>query len=158
MRRNFLRLFLLGIMIINSTWTSAAEYSLVVNRVSGGQNIFALSQEPVIAFFGNKMRITTTSAGTVHIPLTDVANYVLKDATGVEDVKADEGSTAFEDGQVIFTQIGAGQQVNVIMPNGVRVLTTKADDQGKAVVDLKALPKGIYIVKSPKNSIKVINQ
>ena len=144
-------------MIINSTWTSAAEYSLVVNRVSGGQNIFALSQEPVIAFFGNKMRVTT-SAGTVHIPLVDVTNYVFKDATGVEDVKADEGSTAFEDGQVIFTQIGAGQQVNVIMPNGVSVLTTKADDQGKAVVDLKALPKGIYIVKSPKNSIKVINQ
>lgn len=136
---------------------SAAEYSLVVNRASGGQNIFALSQEPVIAFFGNKMRVTT-SAGTVNIPLADVTNYVLKDATGIEGVKADEGSATLEDGQVVFTQIGAGQNVSVVTPNGVSVLTTSADAQGKATVNLKALPKGIYIVKSPKNSIKVINQ
>ena len=158
MRRIFLRLFSLSIMIMMGVMASAAEYSLVVNRASGGQNIFALSQEPVIAFFGNKMRITTTSAGTVHIPLVDVTNYVFKDATGIEGVKADEGSAILEDGQVVFTQIGAGQNVSVVTPNGVSVLTTSADAQGKATVNLKALPKGIYIVKSPKNSIKVINQ
>ncbi|MBR4378794.1 MAG: hypothetical protein IKP59_01220 [Prevotella sp.] len=157
MRRTFLRLFSLSIMIMMSVMASAAEYSLVVNRASGGQNIFALSQEPVIAFFGNKMRVTT-SAGTVHIPLVDVTNYVFKDATGIEGVKADEGSAILEDGQVVFTQIGAGQNVSVVTPNGVSVLTTSADAQGKATVNLKALPKGIYIVKSPKNSIKVINQ
>ena len=103
------------------------------------------------------MRVTT-SAGTVHIPLADVTNYVFKDATGIEGVKADEGSAILEDGQVVFTQIGAGQNVSVVTPNGVSVLTTSADAQGKATVNLKALPKGIYIVKSPKNSIKVINQ
>lgn len=157
MRRTFLRLFSLSIMIMMSVMASAAEYSLVVNRASGGQNIFALSQEPVIAFLGNKMRVTT-SAGTVHIPLVDVTNYVFKDATGIEGVKADEGSAILEDGQVVFTQIGAGQNVSVVTPNGVSVLTTSADAQGKATVNLKALPKGIYIVKSPKNSIKVINQ
>ncbi len=157
MRRIFLRLFSLSIMIMMGVMASAAEYSLVVNRASGGQNIFALSQEPVIVFFGNKMRVTT-SAGTVNIPLADVTNYVLKDATGIEGVKADEGSATLEDGQVVFTQIGAGQNVSVVTPNGVSVLTTSADAQGKATVNLKALPKGIYIVKSPKNSIKVINQ
>ena len=157
MRRIFLRLFSLSIMIMMGVMASAAEYSLVVNRASGGQNIFALSQEPTISFLGNKMRIVT-STGTVSIPMGDVTNYVFKDATGVEGVKADEGSAILEDGQVVFTQIGAGQNVSVVTPNGVSVLTTSADAHGKATVNLMALPKGIYIVKSPKNSIKVINQ
>ncbi len=137
---------------------SAAEYSLVVNRASGGQYIFALSQEPVITFDDSNMKVTTSSGNTIEIPLSDVSSYKVNDATGVDEVMAKEEAPILNDGQVIFTQVGAGQHVNVIMPNGVSVLTTKADDQGKAVVDLKALPKGIYIVKSPKNSIKVINQ
>lgn len=158
MRKPILRLFMLAVMVVMCAALSAAEYILTVNRVSGTKNVFALSQNPVITFNGPKMSISS-SIVTVTIPISDVTNYVIsEETTGVEGVMADEGSASLEDGQVVFTQIGAGKNVNVVTPNGLSVLTVVADGQGRAIVGLNALPNGIYIVKSPKNSITVIKQ
>ena len=52
----------------------------------------------------------------------------------------------------------AGDVVRIYRVNGTLVKAVKADAQGHAALELSQLPNGIFIIKTPTNSIKIINR
>ena len=63
-----------------------------------------------------------------------------------------------ENGCVVFSGLNAGSTVSVYQQDGRLIKGCKADANGKAIVELSGLPKGVLIIHSNKTDIKIINR
>ena len=120
---------------------------LVLTENSGAVSRFALSDE------------LTTSLADVK-DYTFVVEHV---STGINSIPVAEGAVASQQPTFSFRDakingLKAGARVGIYSINGTLVSNINADAQGAASINLSNLPKGVYILRTPNKSFKIINR
>ena len=125
---------------------------------------FALTSEPVISFDNGNL-IVASQSDTLSTALSGVKNYRIesqKVSTGIREVPA--ASAAGTDGSAIsfanaeVQGLKAGARVAIYTTDGKQVAAVVAGTDGKAALSLSQLPKGIYILRTPGKSFKIVNR
>lgn len=134
----------------------ADEVQYLTLIVNGNPVRFALSDHPVITFQNNQL-IVTTPEETVTVPVAEISiGGFADDLTGIYQLEA--APKGVRGGQVHFNGLRAGSMVSVYTTEGKMVMQQAAKNDGTVTVDLKPLAKGLYVVKSPTQTIKVTNR
>ena len=143
------------------TWVKAADVQyLVLNLTDGTKAEIALSDQPVITLSGGELKVTVAGEEKVSAALDDVVNYQFSASlTGIQQIEANETELSrYAFGHVVISNAQPGTTVRVFTADGRQVLAEQVDATGSADINLTGMGKGLYIVKSTKTSIKVINK
>lgn len=165
---------LLGIcaLCLCSLLARAENYSFTL-IVNGESYVFNLAEKPVITYEGDKLTVKVTEPSVVEeqqstvseitVAVAEVQNIDLEKVnvpvndteTGVAAAKT---ATTFADGQLRLSGLQPGSPVTVVTLGGKTCIAVKATAEGEAIIGLQTLPSGVYIVRTPKSSIKVTNK
>lgn len=151
-----MKLRLLFVVMFVATLSAYADDAcIVIKQKSGNETILELSANPIITFSGEDM-VVTSSLTTIAIPLADVDSYTAYDAT--TGIRPLTDAPQFANGHVLFSGLAKGSDVRIYTADGRLVSHQQADASGHAAVSLDSLPKGVYVIRTPDNSIKIINK
>lgn len=143
-------------LLAGASGIKADEVQYLTLIVNGSPVRFALSDHPVITFENNQL-VVTTSTESVSVPVTEISiGGFTDDLTGIYQLEA--APKGARGGQVHFSGLRAGTLVTVYNTEGKKVMQQPAQSDGSANVDLRSLAKGIYVVKSPTQTLKVANR
>lgn len=155
-----LRIFLMMLAVLMTANLKAGNVKyLVLDLANGVQSVVALKDQPVITCNGGELKVKVGNEVKVSASLSDVAKYSFsEDATNtaLKEVMGEE--SRLEQGHFYVARAKQGEAVRVYTADGRLVATQRVDENGTADVDLTALGKGMFIVKSAKTSIKVMNK
>ncbi len=157
-KRIFALLALLTALSTGTVMAAGVQY-LVFNLNEGSQQVvIPLSSQPVITMANNVLKVTVAGEVKIETPLTEVKNYNFSETSKPSGISvALKDNVRFEEGHVYMANVNKGELISVYTADGRLVLTVTADDKGIADVDLSGLRKAVYVVKSAKSSIKIIN-
>ena len=151
--------FLFTMLVLMVTVSASAEgmQYVVFDLKDGTQTVIALQDKPVITCQGGELKVTVAGEEKVSAPLGDVAKYYFSDTPlGIFEIA--EEKPRIEMGHLYIAHAKAGDVVRVYTSDGRMAGTYRMADNGSADIDLTTLGKGLYIVKTPKTSIKILNQ
>ena len=151
--------FLFTMLVLMVTASASAEgmQYVVFDLKDGTQTVIALEDKPVITCQGGELKVTVAGQEKVSAPLGDVAKYYFSETPlGIFDVT--EEKPRIEMGHLYIANAKTGDVVRVYTTDGRMVGAYRISDNGNADIDLTTLGKGLYIVKTPKTSIKILNQ
>ena len=152
---------LLAFLFSLLTGVKAADVQyLVINLTDGTKAEIALADQPVITLSGGELKVTVAGEEKVSAALDDVVNYKFTTSpTSIQQIQVNEREQSrYAQGHVLISKAQAGATVRVFTADGRQVLSREADQNGFVDIDLTVLGKGLYIIKSTKASIKVINK
>lgn len=122
---------------------------------------FALSRLPELSFRADTLVVSLADDG-IEVPMSGLTYsfQTLSVPTGINDVPTiDNGNGsnfAFSQGKIMGLKAGA--RVEVYTANGLKVKEYQASNDGTVELRLGNLPVGVYIIKTPARSIKIINK
>ena len=162
--KHLIPLLAIAAMLLLPVQTSAEDYVdvqyLVLTQYDGTVNKFALSDAPTLSFNGGQL-VVTCSGDELSTDLADVKDYQFvteQVPTSIPSISIGNGKTApdvsFRNAQV--SGLKAGARLTVYDINGKVISTLSADAEGVARVDMANLSKGVYILRTPTKSFKVI--
>ncbi len=151
--------FLFTLLVLMLTASASAEgmQYVVFDLRDGTQTVIALQDKPVITCQGGELKVTVAGEEKVSVSLGDVAKYYFSDTPLSIFEMADE-KPRIEMGHLYVTRAKAGESVRVYTTDGRMVGSYRISADGNADIDLTTLGKGLYIVKTAKASIKILNQ
>ena len=131
---------------------------LVLNS-GGEETVIALADEPVMTIEESILKVTVAGEEKLSADLSQGLSYkfLAEDPTAIQEVLNKETSR-LELGHVYIAHAKAGETVRVFTVDGKLVASQRINSEGTADIDLTTLGKGLYIVKSVKTSIKVMNK
>ena len=131
---------------------------LVLNS-GGEETVIALADEPVMTIEESILKVTVAGEEKLSADLSQGLSYkfLAEDPTAIQEVLNKETSR-LELGHVYIAHAKAGETVRVFTVDGKLVASQRINSEGTADIDLTTLGKGLYIVKSAKTSIKVMNK
>ena len=133
------------------------EVQYLTIEVRGKPIIFALLEKPMITYQNNQL-VITTSKETVEIPVGDISSIVFSGTSTAIHNLMSEGKPQVKGGLAYFSDLKPGTLVYVFTSDGKNMAKVKADYSGTAQVNLSEFPKGIYLIKAGKQTIKIINK
>lgn len=163
MRKTLLSLALLAVSSLTVLAEETVQY-LAVSKADGTTVMFPLQNKPTIQAENGVMTIRgRVNDQTVTLQLTPDDLRVAKqlseaDATGIRETLTSGQRVNFDAASMILTGLQAGERVEVMSVGGSRVGESQANAAGVAVVSLRQLPQGIYLLKTRQQSFKVMNQ
>lgn len=156
--------FLLALMALPLTAmadeTKDVQY-LILSQNNAKVAEFELSTLPVLSISSDSL-VVVASGDSLVVPLEGLS-YAFETrqvTTGIDNVRINDNrsneSFAFSNGTVMGMKEGA--KVGVYSINGLKVSEVTVSADGKASLNLSNLPKGVYIIRTPARSFKVINR
>jgi len=151
--------FLFTLMVLMATVSASAEGMtyVVFDLKDGTQTVIALQDNPVITCHDGELKVKVAGQEKVSAMLGDVGKYYFSD-TPLGIFEMAEEKPRIEMGHLYVNHGKAGDPVRVYTTDGRMVGNYRIADNGSADIDLSTLGKGLYIVKSAKASIKILNQ
>ena len=151
--------FLFTMLVLMTTASASAEgmQYVVFDLKDGTQTVIALQDKPVITCQGGELKVTVAGQEKVSAPLGDVAKYYFSD-TPSDIFEMAEEKPRIEMGHLYIARAKAGDFIRVYTTDGRMAGTYRIAENGSADIDLTTLGKGLYIVKTSKTSIKILNQ
>ena len=141
-------------LVVVATSYADNESCLIIKQKSGNETIFEFSTNPIITFEGEEM-VVTNEFTKIYVPLDDIAEYLVNNnASGIKDVTI---VPQFTSGHVVFSGLSKDTPVYVHTLDGKVISKQHSNNVGNADVNLEILPKGVYIISTNNNKIKVIN-
>ena len=134
----------------------ADDANLVIKQKGGSETILLLSTNPVITFQDEYM-VVTSDVSSFMIPIDMIESYgAANDVTAIHHITQEHSE--YKDGSVVFSGLYHDSNVSIYKADGTLISSQKADNSGHAVVSVSNLPKGVYIVRTPNSSMKIINK
>ena len=154
-----LKFYLMLLVMLMATSAKAESVKYLVLNSGGEETVIALADEPVMTINEGFLKVTVAGEEKLSADLSQGLSYKFSEAnpTAIEDVLDDE-SSHLEQGHVYIVHARAGETVRVFTVDGKLVASQRISNEETADIDLTALGKGLYIVKSAKTSIKVMNK
>ena len=147
---------LLALMLTASASAEGMQY-VVFDLRDGSQTVIALQNKPVITCKGGELKVTVAGEEKVSASLGDVAKYYFSE-TPLSIFEMTEEKPRIEMGHLYVTRGKAGDAVRVYTTDGRMVGTYPITANGTTDIDLTTLGKGLFIVRTAKASIKILNQ
>ncbi len=153
-RFNFVLLALLLLMVIPMRAVDV-QYLTIVSQ--GNSVSFALSEKPVITYQYNQL-VVATAKETIEIPVADITGTRFEESPSSIHNLMSEDKPQIKGCLICFSDLIHGTLVQVFTSDGHNIVKVKADYSGTAQVNLSEFPKGIYLIKAGKQTIKIINK
>ena len=149
----FMATVLLMVVVMAVRANNVQYFTIFVN---GTPVTFSLAEHPVLTYSNNQLVITTANE-QISIPVECINTCRLTEdvPVGISMPKADAELVA---GHFVFRDLRASSIVTVYDEQGKAVAATRATEHGLASVSVAGLPKGLYIVRTESQTIKVINK
>lgn len=162
--RQLLRALMLGVvaMPLSAAADSTIDTEFLILTENGEKTAeFRLNDTPVLSFNGDSL-VVVSSGDSLVVPVSGLSYHfeTRQVVTGIDDVPSviGNGSEAFAFSHGTVFGLKPGVKVSVYSTNGTKVSEVSAGTDGSADLRLGTLPKGIYIVKTPAKSLKLINR
>ena len=145
-------------MAFITSW-SFAEPQLKVWKKDKSTVLFALAEKPVTTFSDNKLVIKTSSA-TIEYPLADIQRYTYEGVeTGIESIESDNSMLVKQEkDKLSLRNLKAGEEVRLYSASGHLLQVLKSKGSEPVVISISSRPQGVYIVKSGKETIKLMKR
>ena len=153
------KFYLMLLVMMMATSAKAENVKYLVLNSGGEETVIALADEPVMTINEGTLKVTVAGEEKVSADLSQGLSYRFSEAdpTAIQEVLNKE-SSRLEQGHVYIAHAREGETVRVFTVDGKQVVSQRINSEGTADIDLTTLGKGIYIVKSAKTSIKVMNK
>ena len=151
MQKSLLFLFFLGAVL-----TARAEW--VVVQHGGTATTVSHADVRRITFEGGNM-VTLMADGTQQsVPIADIDKCVFSapTQTGISQTATPQAAVRFAGDEMTLSGAADGETA-VIAADGTVVQRSKIVD-GTATLSLAGLPKGVYVVKTPSGTFKIMKQ
>ena len=154
-----LKFYLMLLVMLMATSAKADNVKYLVLNSGGEETVIALADEPVMTIEESILKVTVAGEEKLSADLSQGLSYkfLAEDPTAIQEVLNKETSR-LELGHVYIAHAKAGETVRVFTFDGKLVASQRINGEGTADIDLTTLGKGLYIVKSAKTSIKVMNK
>ena len=154
-----LKFYLMLLVMLMATSVKADNVKYLVLNSGGEETVIALADEPVMTIEESILKVTVAGEEKLSADLSQGLSYkfLAEDPTAIQEVLNKETSR-LELGHVYIAHAKAGETVRVFTVDGKLVASQRINGEGTADIDLTTLGKGLYIVKSVKTSIKVMNK
>ena len=151
MKRKLYTVFGLLILFVVGSLKASAQKALVLETNDGKTYSYVLAKKPQLTFNDTEMLITSADANASFVR-KDIKNFHFEDATAIKDV-VKEGQRMTYLGGVVTVE---GADNVVLYDISGRQIMSKRSAGGESVtIDLSSQPRGTYIVRSGKQSLKV---
>lgn len=149
-----MRKLLLLFACLISAFAFADDVTYFTITANGSPISFPISEQTIITYADNVL-VISTDENRIEIPVVDISSFVFND----EDVPTSIGKEQEQRGRAsLFKGLKPGSLVQVLTPNGVVVQTVEVPQEGIASLHLQTLPKGVYLVRTSAQTIKIINK
>ena len=133
-------------------------YTMHVNTADGNSVEYKFAKEPVATFKDGKMLIETISDQPVTYVLDNVTNITFgADLSSINATTNGDGSrlsiTTTGD-EIIVGGMQPAARLTVYDAGGTLCASANADANGRAVINVGNIGKGVFVVNTPKNSFK----
>lgn len=154
-----LKFYLMLLVVVMATSAKADSVKYLVFNSGGEETVIALADEPVITINEGVLKVTVAGEEKLSADLSDGLSYSFSETapTAIQEILTEE-SSRLEQGHVYFAHAREGETVRVFTVDGRLVASQRVSGEGIADIDLTTLGKGLYIVKSARTSIKVVNK
>ena len=154
-----LKFYLMLLVMLMATSAKADNVKYLVLNSGGEETVIALADEPVMTIEESILKVTVAGEEKLSADLSQGLSYkfLAEDPTAIQEVLNKETSR-LELGHVYIAHAKAGETVRVFTVDGKLVASQRINGEGTADIDLTTLGKGLYIVKSAKTSIKIMNK
>ena len=143
-------------LLVTGTRADTVKY-LVLETIDKGKTEIALEKQPNISCSGGELKVTAGGEEVLSTSLANVKNFYFKSAvTSIDEIEGTKPS--LQKGHVYMTNLKAGDSISVYDADGRLAGQQTVSADGRVDVDLTTLNKGVYIVKTPTTSIKIINK
>ena len=150
-------LFTLLVLLVTTSASAEGMKYVVFDLRDGTQTVIALQDKPVITCQSGELKVTVAGEEKVSASLRDVAKYYFSE-TPLSIFEMTEEKPRIEMGHLYVTRGKAGDAVRVYTTDGRMVGTYPITANGTTDIDLTTLGKGLFIVRTAKASIKILNQ
>lgn len=137
-----------------------ADHHLVIEINNSKKHSYSLEDNPVISFDSKRLIIKTDKI-ELSYQISDIVKYyfIKEDDTSISSINGDANNIHINytnNDFILIEGIAEEDNVNVYEINGrtCHVNITRSNDS--VIVELKNLPKGIYLVKVNNHSFKLI--
>lgn len=154
-----LKVCLILLVMLIAVSVKAENVKYLVFNSGGEQTVIALADEPVITINEGTLKVTVAGVEKLLADLSEGLTYSFSPVapTSVLAVLAEE-SSRLEQGHVYIAHAHEGETVRVFSVDGKLAASQRISSEGTADIDLTTLGSGLYIVKTAKTSIKVMNK
>ena len=154
-----LKFYLMLLVMLMATSAKADNVKYLVLNSGGEETVIALADEPVMTIEESILKVTVAGEEKLSADLSQGLSYkfLAEDPTAIQEVLNKETSR-LELGHVYIAHAKAGETVRVFTVDGKLVASQRINGEETADIDLTTLGKGLYIVKSTKTSIKIMNK
>lgn len=134
----------------------AVQEALVIALADGTEEVYFLSDTPVISYSSTQMHIDAPSMSGVH-EMADIreARFENRDPSGLQALHEGDFAFRYDRKRVALAGLREGEEVSLYSLSGVKALTLRADSDGRCEIDVTSLPEKAYIVKSSKKTLKI---
>ena len=155
-------IFILILLGLLTAPAAKAQSELVVQFADGSTTVYALSQQPVVAFEGDNLVITAGDATATFARAGVTQFYFQADGTGIGKAtsKGQERLVRFAAPDLIaLSGISEDDVLRVVTVDGRMAAANIGRAAGTANISLAGLPTGIYIVQiNQTNTIKIFKK
>jgi len=152
-KRTLLTFLLFMVSSYMSVHAEGVEY-LTLN-VGGTPVIIVLAEHPVITYTDNTLHIQTAKE-TIDVPVSQISGTEFSETSNIRVVENKQ--LQIQEGSLYFNELPRGSKVSVFAANGIEVSSANVDEDGRAIVNMGSLPKGIFVVKSATQTFKITNK
>ena len=154
-----LKFYLMLLVMLMATSAKADNVKYLVLNSGGEETVIALADEPVMTINEGTLKVTVAGEEKLSADLSQGLSYKFSEAapTAIQEVLNKETSR-LEQGHIYIAHAREGEMVRVFTVDGKLVASQRINNEGTADIDLTTLGKGLYIIKSAKTSIKVMNK
>ena len=151
---------ILSILAILFSLPMYADHHLVIETNNSKKHSYSLEDNPVISFDSNRLIIKTEKI-ELSYQISDIVKYyfVEEDDTSISSINGDANNIHFNytnNDFILIEGIAEEDNVNVYEINGRTCHVNITRSKDSVIVELKNLPKGIYLVKVNNHSFKLI--
>ena len=151
-------ILLTAMLLLPSLLMAGTVQYLVLTRNNTEVAKFSLSETPVITFNGGNLVVTSNGEELLSTSMEGLRNSFESIETGIQDIKSDDPARpCFSFGEAIFEGLKSGDPIIVYTIDGKAVSHTTAGADGRATINISSLGKGIFILRTPTQSIKIKN-
>ena len=146
------------------TDTTPSEWSIIIFTKDQKQHEFQLAgNRPEVKFGASTLQVIISSAVQAEFSQDDVVKIAYKNPqqTDIDSPVADRNTAEInyqDDGLLVISQLSEGAAVSIYAMDGRLLRQLSANGDGTCRLDLSALPKGVYLVKTDTITYKIMKR
>lgn len=146
-------LLFVGFLVLRAQ--SSSNLCAVVETTNGKRMEYLLSDLPRIIYDDSMVTLSTNSTIVEFHPEEILKIYLTESTTAINDCKSPDGSISLSHNQVLLSGFSANESVTIFCVDGHQLWRGIIHDNGCLTITLDQLSKGIYIIKTNHQSIKI---